>query len=300
MDTIDERRAIIQPIAKPWYSQQHVAALDMLRLDLLHPVISGNKWFKLRLNIRHAIDSGFKTIVTFGGGFSNHLIATACASRMFGIKSIGIVRGRYDTLTPTLTDCKNAGMELIFVSKEEYERKEDTTWIRQLAAHFDELFIIPEGGANEWGRVGAGLIDRFINHDYTHVALSVGTGTTLTGLRNKLENKQQILGFAPMKQGAYLKDHITEHLHEDKNTNWQLFDEWHFGGFGKWNDELLQFMNDFYQTTNIPLDIVYTSKMMYGIKQLLAADFFQPDARVLCIHTGGLQGNVSVKDKLIY
>ncbi len=299
MDTIDERRAIIQPIAKPWYSQP-VAALDMLRLDLLHPVISGNKWFKLRLNIRHAIDGGFKTIVTFGGGYSNHLIATACVSKMFGIKSIGIVRGRYDVLTPTLVNCRMAGMELIFVSKEEYERKEDTAWIRELAAHFDELFIIPEGGANDWGRAGAGLIDRFISHDYTHIALSVGTGTTLTGLRNKLDNKQQILGFVPMKQGAYLKDHITEHLHADKNANWQLFDDWHFGGFGKWNDELLQFMHDFYLTANIPLDIVYTSKMMYGIKQLLAADFFPPDARVLCIHTGGLQGNVSVKDKLIY
>ncbi len=299
MDTIDERRAIIQPIARSWYPQQ-LAALDMLRFDQLHPIISGNKWFKLRLNIRHAIDGGFKTIVTFGGGYSNHLIATAYAAKMFGIKSIGIVRGRYHTLTATLADCQNAGMELIFVSNEEYERKEDTDWIRELASHFDELFIIPEGGANEWGRAGAGLIDRFVKQDYTHIALSVGTGTTLAGLRNKLDSKQHMLGFVPMKQGTYLKDYITEHLHADKNTNWQLFDHWHLGGFGKWNDELLHFMNDFYRTTNIPLDIVYTSKMMFGIRQLLAEGFFAPDARVLCIHTGGLQGNVSVKDKLDY
>ena len=299
MDTIDERKAIIQPIAKGWYSQP-VAVLDMLRLDLLHPVISGNKWFKLRLNIRHAIDGGFKTIVTFGGGFSNHLIATAYAAKMFGIKSIGIVRGRYDVLTPTLAGCKDAGMQLIFASKEEYERKEDMNWIREMATHFDELFIIPEGGANEWGRAGAGLIDRFISHDYTHLALSVGTGTTLAGLRNKLDARQQLLGFVPMKQGAYLQSHIAEHLQANKNTNWQLFDDWHFGGFGKWNDELLQFMNDFHQTTNIPLDIVYTSKMMYGIRELLTAGFFAPDARILCIHTGGLQGNVSVKDKLSF
>ncbi len=299
MVTIDERKAIIQPIATDWYGGQ-VAALDMLRLDELHPVISGNKWFKLRLNIRHALDAGFKTVVTFGGGYSNHLIATACAAKMFGIKCIGIVRGRYDVLTRALIDCKDAGMQLIFVTKEEYERKEDTAWIRDLAAHFDELFIIPEGGANEWGRVGAGLIDRFINDSYTHIAVSVGTGTTLTGLRNKLPHKQHILGFAPMKQGAYLKEYISEHLREGNNTNWQLIDDWHFGGFGKWNDELLQFMNDFYRTNNMPLDIVYTSKMMYGLRQMITNGFFATDARVLCIHTGGLQGNASVKDKLVY
>ncbi len=299
MDTIDERKAIIQPIAKEWYNQQ-VAALDMLRLDELHPVISGNKWFKLRLNIRHALDAGFKSIVTFGGGYSNHLIATAWASKVFGIKCIGIVRGRYDVLTPTLSACKDAGMQLIFVTKEEYERKEDAAWIRDMAAHFDELFIIPEGGANEWGRVGAGLINRFINDSYTHIAVSVGTGTTLTGLRNKLPHKQQIVGFAPMKQGSYLKEYISEHLHEGNNTNWQVVDDWHFGGFGKWNDELLQFMNDFYRTNNIPLDIVYTSKMMYGLRRMIEDGFFPTDARILCIHTGGLQGNASVIEKLIY
>jgi len=299
MDIIDERLAIIQPIANDWYRHK-VAAIDMLRLDVLHPVISGNKWFKLRLNIPHAIDCGFKTIVTFGGGYSNHLAATAFAAKIYGIKSVGIVRGRYDVLTPTLAQCKESGMELIFVTKEEYENKEDAAWIREMAAHFDELFIIPEGGANEWGRLGAGLIDRFVNASYTHIAVSVGTGTTLIGLRNKLDNKQQILGFAPMKQGAYLSGYITEHLHADKNTNWQLFDDWHFGGFGKWNAELLQFMNDFYRNNNIPLDIVYTSKMMYGIRQMVADGFFPPDARILCIHSGGLQGNVSVKDKLAY
>jgi len=299
MDTIDESRVVVQPLMPEWYGQK-VAALDMLRLDLVHPIVSGNKWYKLRLNMKHAIDGGFRSVVTFGGGYSNHLVATAHAAKKFGLPSVGIVRGKYDVLTPTLEACRAEGMELIFVSQADYENKHEPKWARNLVAHFDELFIIPEGGANEWGRVGAGLINRFVDTKYTHVILSVGTGTTFAGLRNKLDLKQQMLGFVPMKQGAYLRTHIAEHLPQDKDRNWQLFDEWHFGGFGRWNKELLMFMNAFYTTNSIPLDMVYTGKMMYGLQQMLIADYFDKDDRVLCIHSGGLQGNVSVKQELIY
>lgn len=299
MDIIDESRVIIQPINEEWYGHK-VAGMDMLRLDLVHPVVSGNKWYKLRLNVKHALENGFKTIVTFGGGYSNHLVAAAYTAKIFGIKAIGIVRGKYDILTPSLVQCKDAGMELIFVSQEDYKNKHEPEWAEKLVAQFDEIFIIPEGGANEWGRAGAGLINRFIKDSYTHVAVSVGSGTTLIGIRNKTNEKQQILGFAPMKQGLYLKEYINEHVQPGKNRNWQLFDDWHLGGFGKWNDELLRFMNDFYSTNNIPLDIVYTSKMMYGIQQMLLSGFFNETDKVLCIHSGGLQGNVSVKDKLVY
>jgi 1-aminocyclopropane-1-carboxylate deaminase len=297
MDIIDERLAVIQPISKFWY-QNKVAALDMLRLDLLHPVVSGNKWFKLRLNIAHALDHGFKTIVTTGGGYSNHLIATAFAAKKFGIRSVGIVRGKYDLLTPTLKACAEEGMELIFVTQEDYKNKHEPEWAKNIVAHFDEIFLIPEGGANEWGRTGAGLLNRFINDDYTHIALSVGSGTTLIGIRNKIKEEQQIMGFAPMKKGAYLEKHVVEHIHPDKNKNWQLYDEWHFGGFGKWTGELLQFMNDFYKDNKIPLDVVYTSKMMYGVRAMLQDNFFSSSDRLLCIHTGGLQGNVSVRSEL--
>ena len=191
-------------------------------------------------------------------------------------------------------------MELIFVSQEDYNNKHEPYWAKKLVANFDELFIVPEGGANEWGRAGAGLINRFIKDTYTHIAVSVGTGTTLIGLRNKINEHQQLLGFVPMKQGSYLKGYISEHVQPDRNHNWQLFDEWHFGGFGKWNDELIRFMNEFYETNNIPLDMVYTSKMMYGMQQMLLSGYFDKDAKVLCIHTGGLQGNASVQDKLVY
>lgn len=299
MDTIDESRVIVQPLEREWY-QQKVAALDMLRLDLVHHVISGNKWYKLRLNMRHAIDGGYKTIVTFGGGFSNHLIATAYTAKKFGIPSVGIVRGKYDVLTPTLKACREEGMELIFVSQEDYNNKHEPAWAENLVAHFDEIFFVPEGGANEWGRAGAGLINRFIDNSYSHIVLAVGSGTTLIGLRNKLDIRQQVMGFVPMKRGTYMASHITDHLLPEKNRNWQLFDEWHFGGFGRWNKDLLMFMNAFYTANDIPLDIVYTSKMMYGLQQMLIADYFDKEDRILCIHSGGLQGNVSVKDELVY
>ncbi len=299
MGTIDERLAVIQPVNKFWY-QNKVAALDMLRLDLLHPVVSGNKWFKLRLNMKYAVEHGYKAVITAGGGYSNHLAATAYAARMFGIKATGVVRGRYDLLTPTLEACKADGMELIFVSKEEYKNGKELGWMRDLVQHFDEVFIIPEGGANEWGRKGAGLISRFINDSYTHVVLSVGSGTTFIGLRNQLNARQQMLGFVPMKQGAYLAHDIKEHLVAGKDANWELFDKWHFGGFGKWNKDLLGFMNEFYKENNIPLDVVYTSKMMYGLRELLMDNFFSVDERILCIHSGGLQGNASVSNELLF
>ncbi len=293
MDTIDERNVKIQPLHAGWYSGK-VAAIDMLRLDQLHPVISGNKWYKLRLNILYAQEHNFKTLVTFGGGFSNHLIATACAAKKAGMGSVGVVRGKYDKLTPTLIACQQEGMQLVFVTKEDYNQKDDKVWINDLARHFDEIYIIPEGGANEPGRKGAGLINRFINNSYTHIAVSVGTGTTLAGLRNSLPAEQSMLGFVPMKQGGYLREYIATHLNPGKNENWQLLDSWNFGGFGKWNTELITFMNDFHNTNNIPLDIIYTSKMMFGLRELIYSDTFQPTDKILCIHTGGLQGNEGV------
>lgn len=297
MDIMHEDKVVVQPLHPAWYNAG-VAALDILRLDLVHPIVSGNKWYKLRLNVMYAQDHGFKTILTFGGGYSNHLIATAYTARHMGMRSVGIVRGRYAQLTPTLRNCREEGMELIFVTKEDYDRQGEPEWEQQLAAQFDNIYIVPEGGANEWGRKGAGLITKFIKPHYTHIALSAGSGTTLCGIRNKTNPAQHILGFVPMKQGTYLQEHIAPHLAPGHDTNWQLYDQWHFGGFGKWNAALVAFMNDFYETNNIPLDIIYTSKMMYGLRELIYANHFAPTDKILCIHTGGLQGNVGVQGLL--
>lgn len=286
----------IQPLPESWY-QPYVSSVSMLRLDVLHPVMSGNKWYKLKYSVQQAQQNGYDTILTFGGGYSNHLVATAAAAHEAGLKSIGFVRGVYDNLTSTLQTCKEYGMQLIPISHEEYKLKTDEAWLQHVRYKYPNAFIVPEGGANEWGRTGAATIAEYINDAYTHICTSIGTGTTFIGLRNALPSDVQIWGYAPMKGGVYLKDEIAQYFNND---NWQLFDNWHFGGFGKVNDELLSFMNEFYKTADIPLDVVYTGKMMYGIRQQMQQGIFPQAANILCIHTGGLQGNTSVKDRLQY
>lgn len=297
MDTVDESKIVIQPLHAQWY-QDKVAKVDMLRLDLMHPIISGNKWFKLKHNLRQASANGCHTILTFGGAYSNHLIAAAAAAKQHDIKSIGIVRGAHlnNHSSPILQACASLGMELRFISHEAYKQKNELQAIAGYST--DGVFLIPEGGANEWGRQGSEDIATYIPGIYTHVCISVGSGTTFTGIRNALPPPQLLLGFAPMKNGRYLDAEIAPYLKSSKA--YQLFDRWHFGGFGKSNFELIDFMNHFYGINNIPLDIVYTSKMMFGLQELINKGYFPGDAHILCVHTGGLTGNVSVADRLVY
>lgn len=289
----------IQLLCEDWY-KPYVQQVSMLRLDVLHPVISGNKWYKLKYNIEYALNNGYKAVLTFGGAYSNHLIATAAAAKAYGLKSIGIVRGNYAELTHTLQDCISYGMELQFVSREDYNRKTDAVWLESIKHQYNAPFIIPEGGANEQGRVGGEDIVAYIPEDITHICVSVGTGTTFAGIRNALPLHKILYGYVPMKGGVYLKDEIPRWLKPEHNTNWQLFDHWHFGGFGKWDTELVNFMKEFYTINQIPLDIVYTGKMMFGIMEQLQSGFFPSNARVCCIHTGGLQGNSSIVHMLQY
>jgi 1-aminocyclopropane-1-carboxylate deaminase len=299
MGIMDDGRIKTQPLSKFWYKGK-VTGIDMVRLDTLHPVVSGNKWFKLRLNLSRAADTGKKTVVTFGGAYSNHLVATACAAQHFRLASVGIVRGSEDQITPTLQQCRDFGMQLIFVSHGDYRNRNQPQWGEALVAGFDDPYIIPEGGANERGRAGAGLLTRYITADYTHIALCVGTGTTLAGIRNALSTSQTIIGFVPMKQSDEQHQYISENLSENRNHDWTLINDTYFGGFGKWNDSLLQFMNEFHDDNKIPLDIIYTSKMMYNLQQMLADNYFSSCDKILCIHSGGLQGNASVRDSLRY
>jgi len=297
MAIIDTHNAIIQPLAPEWF-QHRVSKVDVLRLDLIHPTISGNKWFKLEHNIQHALEKGYKSILTFGGAYSNHLHATAATAQLYNIKSIGMVRGLHaaQNLTPTLFACVAMNMELVFVTKEEYAQKDNPEWLQKLSNQYNNPFIIPEGGANEYGRKGAEEIASLIPQTYTHICVSVGTGTTFIGLCNALSTDQHVIGFAPMKKGVYLNEEVKPYLLQSKNR--QILDNWAFGGFGKWNETLITFMNDFYATHHIPLDMVYTAKMMYGIKEMIDNSIFPTDAKILCIHTGGLQGNMSIEDKL--
>ena len=297
MVTIDEGKVFLQHL-------NGFASLpvSILRLDVLHPVISGNKWYKLQHNLVAVKERNLSGVLTFGGGWSNHLVATAGAAKEAGIKAVAIVRGFHgkEHLTPTLQHCLDYGMALQFVSREEYALKEDEVYLKNLQEQYPDLLIIPYGGSNEAGRKGAAAIAAFIPSNYTHVCCAVGSGTTFMGLRKALSSNTKLIGFVPMKKGSYLKEEMQQHISTPYGSNWDLLDEFHFGGFGKWNDELIGFMNETFTTHQLPLDVVYTSKMMYGARALMQRNFFPIKSKILCVHSGGLQGNASVAHQLIF
>lgn len=298
MDIIPEQQPYIQEINADWYEGK-VTEVSMLRLDVVHHHVSGNKWYKLKYNVDHCRSHDIGTLLTFGGAYSNHMAATAAMANISGLKSIGVIKGTYaeKELTPTLRFCSDNGMELVFVTHEDYARKYDEDWLQYLSGRFNNAMIIPEGGANEYGRKGAGEIADLIPERFTHVAVSVGTGTTLAGIVDGIGRDVLVAGFAPMKGGKYLQDEINKYV---LGGNFSICDDWHFGGFGKHTVELVEFMNQFYRENNIPLDMVYTAKMMYGLQAGILAGEYDKASKILCLHTGGLQGNVSIKDKLIY
>lgn len=275
--------------------------LSILRLDQIHPLVSGNKWFKLKENINDALQQHCASLLTFGGAYSNHLVATAAAAQASGLRSVGIVRGFHgkEHPTETLKQCEALGMQLHYVSREDYTRKREDLFLAQLATLYPDAYIIPEGGDNRNGMIGAGEIAAYIPAGINLVTLAIGTGTTFAGIRNKLDHMVRMLGFPVMKGGLYLKEEIKHKL--DANIdNWQLNADYHFGGFAKYNQGLVAFMNDFFLQHHIPLDMIYTAKMLYGIFDLLQQDYFPKGSNICCIHTGGLQGNSAVSQYLTY
>lgn len=275
--------------------------LGILRLDEIHPQVSGNKWFKLKENIGRAKARGADTLLSFGGAFSNHLLATAAAAKANGLSAVGIVRGLHarDNPSVTLRECNQLGMQLVYVSKEEYQQKDDTGYNEVLQKKYPAAFIIPEGGNNEAGLQGVGAIAAYLPEDASLVTLAMGTGTTFAGIRAVLDNKTAMLGFPVMKGGSYLQQEVEKHITISQN-NWRLNDQYHFGGFARYTDALLAFMNAFYQQHHIPLDFVYTGKMIYGILDRIRNKEIEAGSHIIAIHTGGLQGNRSVGHLLSY
>lgn len=281
--------------------QQHRIRMGMLRLDLVHPLVSGNKWFKLKENIRAARVAGKDTLLSFGGAYSNHLHAMAAAAQAFQLKSTGIIRGFHgkDLPSETLQQCREMGMELVYVSREEYSKKADPSYLSGLQEQYPDAWLIPEGGNNEAGFSGAGTIAAYIPADATMVALPIGTGTTFCGIRQQLDKGIAMLGFPVMKGGDYLYAELSAQI-DPGQDNWMLETAMHFGGFAKHTPELLHFMNRFYAIHRIPLDFVYTGKMIYGVEQMIRDGRIADGSHIICIHTGGLQGNRSVQAQLSY
>ncbi|HTR28021.1 MAG TPA: hypothetical protein VMH27_02055 [Puia sp.] len=268
--------SLLQPIEFP-ESLGLGIHIDVLRLDRLHPIVSGNKWFKLKGHLDQAVLSSSDTIVTFGGAWSNHLVATAYAAGEAGLRAIGIVRGeRPAVLSPTLTDALRHGMTLEFISRHQYAKKE----IALFSQRYPGAYIIPEGGAGPPGARGSGEILRMIDStEYSHILCAVGTGTMFEGLVHAVRPGQVVIG-VPALKGFEPRD------------NW--WTDYHFGGYARHPPELLVFMNEFYRETGVPTDIVYTGKLMYALRDGLRKECFRPAARLLVIHSGGLQGNRSL------
>jgi 1-aminocyclopropane-1-carboxylate deaminase len=269
--------------------------MDILRLDKMDSVISGNKWFKLRVYLEEALTNK-EALLTFGGAYSNHILAAACAAARCGLRSIGIIRGeKPPQLSPTLLDAAGLGMQLIFIGRQEYNQKNDPAFIQQLQKKFGFPCIIPEGGQGITGVKGASAIHDFIKKDYyTHIACATGTGTMLAGLAARAGSDQQLIGIHVLKGLEHWKPPVTPGI---ATGNISLVHDYHFGGYAKKNDVLLDFMNEWYLSTGIPSDFVYTGKLFYGIMDMIKKNYFPAKSRVLVIHSGGLQGNRSLPPK---
>lgn len=269
---------------------------EVIRLDKIHPVISGNKWFKLRYYIEEAKALDKKHIVTFGGAWSNHIAATAAISKLHELKATGIIRGEESAkLSSTLLKAKEFGMELVFISRTAYKDK-------ILPEQFigKQYYLIKEGGFGKTGAKGASTILDHCKKKYTHYCCAVGTGTMLAGIINTIQFPQNAIGISVMKNNNELEEN-TRLLIDTAKNNWRIIHDYHFGGYAKHQPELLQFMNDLYQKTSIPSDFVYTGKLFYGINDLIQKDFFPDNSELLIIHSGGLQGNNSLsKGTLIF
>jgi len=270
---------------------------DILRLDRIDPVISGNKWFKLKYYLEQTVASPHKTLLTFGGAYSNHILATAAAANKCGLKSIGIIRGEEPkALSSTLRSASAYGMELNFISRAEYQLKNENDFIQELQVKFGDAVIIPEGGAGPAGVKGAREIWQLVDRNlYSHVMAAAGTATMVAGLAAESLEHQQIIGIPVLKGFDPLT--LPPFLNTKPGIKW--FPQYHFGGYAKANPELFRFMNSWYQQTGIPSDFVYTGKLFYAVQDLLNHKQFQPGSRLLVIHSGGLQGNNSLPPKTL-
>ncbi|HRO45810.1 pyridoxal-phosphate dependent enzyme [Agriterribacter sp.] len=286
----------IDPVENEATFQKKVQ-LDILRLDKMHPVVSGNKWFKLQYYIQDALSKGFHSLLTFGGAYSNHIAAAAYAANEYRLKTVGVIRGEEpQQWSHTLQEAAASHMQFAFLPRNEYDAVKRNACSSKLEQQFGKVYVIPEGGFGPLGMQGAANILRITDTStYTHIVAAVGTGTTISGIIQATGAHQQITGISAMKHTFSLNDEIQSLLNTPLPGRFRLVHDYHFGGYAKYTPALTAFMNTFYHTTNIPLDFVYTAKMMYGIFDLMGKDFFPPWSRILAIHSGGLQGNRSLK-----
>jgi 1-aminocyclopropane-1-carboxylate deaminase len=265
------------------------------RDDLIHPIISGNKWRKLKYLLKQAQAENKIHLVTFGGAYSNHLLATAAAAAKLGFKSTGFVRGE-EVNNDTLFLCRLHGMNLIFTDRDSYRDK--PTLFNKYFSGDTHAFFIDEGGASSLAAKGCSELVNELTDTYDHVFCACGTGTTAAGIINGLSEHKlstQFHGIPVLKNGAFLRKDIDPYL--ERPIEYHLHTAYHFGGYGKVSDGLLEFVKQFVASTGILIDPVYTGKMLYALYDLAAKGNFEPGSRILAIHTGGVWGLLGMKDK---
>ena len=266
--------------------------VDVLRLDEIHPIVSGNKWFKLKYYLQNAQVNHKETIASFGGPYSNHLVALAFASKEYNLKSIGYVRSNEDEpITPTLQEAMNYGMDLKFLGRNNFQVfKNELLQNNQT----NGTYFVDEGGYGTLGAKGAAtILSNEKTNSYSHIICAVGTGTMMAGLINAAKPNQHVIGIPVLKNEATIRDEITQ-LITIKKIPFTVLHDFHLGGYAKTNQAQFDFMNLLWQTEKIPTDIIYTSKLFMAVKSLMDTNYFSPAAKILIIHSGGLQGNRSL------
>ncbi|WP_262904424.1 pyridoxal-phosphate dependent enzyme [Polaribacter porphyrae] len=294
---IAENQQIILPIL-----EKKEVQLFIKREDKIHPYVSGNKFRKLKYNLAEAKHQQKNTLLTFGGAFSNHIVATAVAGNLNGFKTIGIIRGEelgtnlQKTLSKntTLQKAYENGMTFEFISRVEYRSKSKLEFMNRLKERFGNFYLIPEGGTNEFAIRGCEEILTKEDSKFDYICSAIGTGGTIAGLINASKNNQKVLGFPALK-GNFLQNDIKQYV---KNNNWSLQRDYHFGGYAKYNQDLIRFINSFKTETGILLDPIYTGKMIFGIIDLVEKNHFKKGSKILAIHTGGIQGINGFNQKL--
>lgn len=277
--------------------------LYIKREDKIHEFVSGNKFRKLKYNVEKAKEEQKETLLTFGGAYSNHIVATAVAGNLSGFKTIGVIRGdelavnfeKVIAENPTLKVAYENGMQFEFVSREQYRRKQDSVFIDNLKKQYGNFYLVPEGGTNELAIKGCEEILTEEDEKFNYICTAVGTGGTISGLIKSVKKHQKVLGFPALK-GDFLFEDIQKMTGDF--INWKLINKYHFGGYGKYNEELIRFINKFYKQTQVPIDPIYTGKMFFGLLDLIQNDFFPEHTKILAIHTGGLQGILGVNKQL--
>lgn len=290
LSTLDSNINLPSPIEQifdPIWSDQNIE-LYIKREDLIHPLVNGNKYRKLKYNL----ESKPNCIITFGGAFSNHIHATASAGKIFNIPTVGIIRGEMDECNPTLLYAISCGMNLHFVDRTSYKLKEESELAQAIISQYDDPLILPEGGNNNMARKGTAEVALEIKTQLPLldvIALSAGTGGTASGILTEKKAEYKLLVFSALK-GDFLKDEINS---MSKSSDFQLVTDYHFGGYARSNPELISFINKFYEDHQIVLDPIYNGKGLFGLVDLVKKNYFKNGSKILWVLTGGQQGNIA-------